>query len=236
MTDTLPTQQTSLTQIIPSYLYFEYSDDDNLQGFVAAYNSLAQGYLDWFNETPLGVYVSVGIAGFLLDWIAQGIYGIARPVLGVTTTYSIGAINTDALNSLAINGVQQFRSGSAAAVSDDIYKRVLTWWLYRGDGKNMSIDWLKRRLSRFLYGADGNDISYPVADPPSVALGGKIIVSGELNTFVIDTLPINESATAQLPGFTITVPNGLAGEALQQLVRNGLLALPFENNITVLFS
>jgi hypothetical protein len=31
----------SLTKTIKSYLYVQYNDDDNLQGFVAAYNQMA---------------------------------------------------------------------------------------------------------------------------------------------------------------------------------------------------
>jgi hypothetical protein len=64
---------TPLQQTIPSYLYAQYSDDENLQAFVDAYNSLSQGYLDWFNSRPLGLYTSPNIAGPLLDWVGQGV-------------------------------------------------------------------------------------------------------------------------------------------------------------------
>jgi hypothetical protein len=60
-----------LQQVIPSYLFLEYSDDQDLQAFVASFNSLAQGYLDWFRNTPLGLYTSPNITGPLLDWILR---------------------------------------------------------------------------------------------------------------------------------------------------------------------
>src|SRR5579875_2210831 len=145
MADTLPTSPTTTTQILGSYLYAQYADDDDLQAFVASYNAIAQGYLDWFNDTPLAIYISASISGALLDWIGQGIYGIPRPVLGVFSSYSVGALNSFVLNTIPIDGALQYSSGSASPVNDDIYKRVLTWFLYRGDGKQMSIDWIKRR-------------------------------------------------------------------------------------------
>jgi len=47
-----PTAPTTLTKVIPSYLYQEYSDDDDLQAFVMAYNGLAQQYVTWFATSP----------------------------------------------------------------------------------------------------------------------------------------------------------------------------------------
>ena len=43
------------------------------------------------------------------------------------------------------------------AVTDDVFKRILTWHFYKGDGKNFSVRWLKRRIWRFLQGANGTD-------------------------------------------------------------------------------
>ena len=45
----LPMQDT-----IPAYPYQQYADDADIQAFFAAYNSLAQGYLDWYNSPFLG--------------------------------------------------------------------------------------------------------------------------------------------------------------------------------------
>jgi hypothetical protein len=193
--------------IIPSYAYQQYSDDENILAFVAAYNALANGYLAWFNATALGVYTSPAIAGPLLDWTATGIYGIARPTLSSSTASSTGALNSHALDMLVLNGFYKTTSGTAVIAPDDIYKRVLTWHLFRNDGQIPSIPWLRKRVNRFIYGYGGSDAS-------------------------IDTLG-NISLTLSGSTLTITVPSGVVGTFFQQAVNNGILALPFQLSYTV---
>lgn len=162
-----------LQQCIPSYLYQQYSDDQNLQAFVASFNSLSQGYLNWFNDTPLGLYTSPNITGPLLDWVGNGIYGIERPVLSTQSISITAGYNSAAYNTLPYDGLLYSSSGSAVIASDDIYKRVMTWNLYRGDGQVFTIGWLKNRISRFLNGANGSD--YPVlSNPPSITVSGNV--------------------------------------------------------------
>jgi hypothetical protein len=67
-----------LPLVIPSYLYTWYQDDDDLQAFVATYNSMTQTYVNWFNQIGLPIYPGVLIVGSLLDWVAEGIYGYTR--------------------------------------------------------------------------------------------------------------------------------------------------------------
>ena len=64
---------------IPSYLYTLYQDDDDLQAFVAEYNTLTQGYVDWFNQVDLPIYTGPLIVGYFLDWVSMGLYGYVRP-------------------------------------------------------------------------------------------------------------------------------------------------------------
>lgn len=193
-----------LQNCIPSYLYWEYSDDQDLQAFVASFNSLSQGYLDWFLSTPLGVYTSPNINGPLLDWVGTGLYGIPRPVLSTQTSSTTAGYNTAPYNSVPYNSLAFSSSGTATLASDDIYKRMLTWDLYRGDGQVFTIGWLKNRVNRFLNGANGSD--YPVLnDPPSITVSG--------NTF------------------TISVFNDVPGTALQELLTSRLLAFPFQYNV-----
>ncbi|KDR41535.1 hypothetical protein BG61_16675 [Caballeronia glathei] len=190
-----------MQQIIPSYLYRQYSDDVNLRAFVDAYNSLSQGYLSWFTSTPLALYTSPNITGPLLDWIARGIYGIPRPVLSSSTTSRVAGYDAYAYNTMPYNGQKISSSGSAALASDDIYKRVMTWNLYRGDGKVFTIGWLKNRINRFLNGVNGTD--WPVQNnPPSITVSGNI--------------------------FSITVFSTPEAQALQQLFANNELAVPFQ--------
>ncbi|CAB3742582.1 hypothetical protein LMG22037_06612 [Paraburkholderia phenoliruptrix] len=196
---TLPLQQT-----IPSYLFSQYSDDENLQAFVAAYNSITQGYVDWFNNTPLGLYTSPSITGPLLDWIGQGVYGISRPVLATQTSSTRAGYNEFPYNVPPYNYLSFSSSGTAQLASDDIYKRALTWNLYRGDGQQFTMGWLKNRVSRFLNGANGAD--YPVLNnPPSITVSG--------NTF------------------TISVFGDVPGIALQELMNARILAFPFQYNV-----
>lgn len=193
-----------LQQCVPSHLFYQYSDDQDLQAFVSTYNSLAQGYLDFFNNTPLGLYTSPNISGPLLDWIGQGIYGIPRPVLSNQSSSVTAGYNSAPYNTVPYNGAVFASSGTSSLASDDIYKRAMTWNLYRGDGQMFTIGWLKNRVNRFLNGPNGTD--YPVLNnPPSITVSG--------NTF------------------TISVFNDTPGIALQELLGSRLLAFPFQYNV-----
>ena len=162
-----------LQAVIPSYLYQQYSDDSDLQAFVSSQNDLAQSYLDWFNTTPLAVYTQHTITGPLLDWTAQGIYGITRPVLATNTSQLLAGYDSAPYDTISYNASVYLSSGTATPTTDDIYKRVMTWNLYRGDGQTFSIGWLKNRISRFLNGANGTDFSV-LNDPASVSVANGV--------------------------------------------------------------
>jgi hypothetical protein len=85
---------TGLTTVIPSYLYQEYSDDDDLQGFVAAINTKQQDFVDTFNALNLPIYTGPIVQGALLDWVARGLYGMARPELDTGKPDLMGPLNT----------------------------------------------------------------------------------------------------------------------------------------------
>jgi hypothetical protein len=197
--DTLPLQKT-----IGSYLFYQYSDDQDLQAFVSTYNSLAQGYTDWFNSNPLGLYTSPNITGPLLDWIGNGIYDIPRPVLSSQSSSTVAGYNSAPYNTAAYNSLYFSSSGTATLASDDIYKRAMTWNLYRGDGQMFTIGWLKNRVNRFLNGTNGSDYTV-LENPPSITVSG--------NVFTISSF--------QNPAFT----------SLQELLNNNLLAFPFQYTI-----
>ncbi|HDR9497032.1 TPA: hypothetical protein QDC06_000217 [Burkholderia cepacia] len=225
----------TLENVIPAYLYVQYSDDADLQAFIASFNSLAQGYLDWFNSTPLGVYTSSSINGPLLDWIGQGIYGISRPVISTLTVATSGQVSTVPVNTSAINRHLIRRSGTVSIATDDIYKRVLTWHLYLGDGRQMSVQWLRRRVARFLYGENGADI--PVDYLPRVGITRPSLPAiGALNTTPVNAYALNtHKARAQLGtrALQITIPNTQMGQIFQVLLREGYLAVPFQVNFSV---
>src|ERR1035437_1654445 len=97
-----PIGPTSLQKILPAYVYQQYSDDDNIQAFNSAFNGVAQNYLDWFNSINLPIYTGSQIAGPLLDWVAEGIYGLRRPALPYGQTSSIGLIGSWMPNTIEI--------------------------------------------------------------------------------------------------------------------------------------
>ena len=150
-----PSGPTSLLKTIPSYLYQQYADDSDLQAFVASYNTIMQEYIDWFNQIGLPVYTGPLIAGPLLDWVAQGLYGMQRPVLSSGNNADLGPYNTAAYNQIPYNTDQKVGASNVTVVTDDIFKRIMTWNLYRGDGKTFNLNWLKRRIVRFLGGPNG---------------------------------------------------------------------------------
>lgn len=189
-----------LQQIIPSYLYKEYEDDASLQAFVDSFNSLSQGYLDWFNQVPLGLYTSPFITGTLLDWVGRGVYGIRRPVLASQALTRLAGYNANPYNTISYNAQYYSASQTASIANDDIYKRVLTWHTYRGDGMQFSMQWLKNRISRFINGVNGGD--WPVLnDPPSITVSGTV--------------------------FTVTAFDSVGYEALQLCYANDVLEFPF---------
>lgn len=165
-----PPGVTGLTNVIPSYLYQEYSDDDDLQGFVESQNQCQQDYVDTFNALNLPIYTQYPVEGLLLDWVGAGLYGMNRPALSTGQPVLMGPLNTwgpnwifpnwgvppaDVQIEFGLNMLEQLSVGDIIATDDDLYRRILTWHFYKGDGKYFNIRWLKRRVWRFLFGANG---------------------------------------------------------------------------------
>lgn len=150
------------TQVIKQYLYKDYQDDLDLQAFVDAFNGIAQQYVDWANSIGIPIYTA--LTGAMLDWIGQSLYGYARPFFGSPSGAIYGAFNYNQ----ALYG-----SGSVSVIlaTDDIYKRVLTWKLNRGDGRYTTVQWLKRRIKRFLIGVNGTSPEIDHTHEVSVQFG-----------------------------------------------------------------
>jgi hypothetical protein len=148
-----------------SYLYSQYADDPDMQAFIAAYNTGAQTLQDWFWQNLLPYWP--GLTGDLLDWCAEGIYGLPRTSIASAVSSALGPLNTEALNTAALDsfvpGTQQ-----VFGLTDDLFQRILTWHLYRADGRNFNVRWLKRRIMRFLVGTNGMD---PQPEQPGFTVG-----------------------------------------------------------------
>lgn len=206
---------TMLQNVIPSYLYTQYADDDDLQAFVASYNAIAQQYVNTFNQLDLPIYSSNSISGALLDWVGAGIYGYPRPSLPGTPATSIGPLNTYGYNAKVPLNTETSTTGTSFVVSDDIYARLLTWHFYKGDGKTFSIRWLKRRVLRFLIGTNGT--------APALNYPGPIGSPANLQTLTSQISVTFSGSTA-----TITCPNYPAAPYLQAAIASGAAEMPFQ--------
>lgn len=175
-----------LTEIVPAYLYRQYANDDDLPAFVDAFNAAAQYYLDWFTKVNLAYYP--GLSGPLLDWIANGVYGIQRTSLASPTTPAQGPLNTLELNTKPFNYYFPPQT-SSYVLTDDAFQRIITWNFYKGDGKRFNMRWLKRRIMRFLLGANGID---PQPGTPGFVIGCEntqpvsVVVADNVITASID--------------------------------------------------
>lgn len=147
-----------LEDIIKSYLYTQYNDDDDLRAFVTAYNTMAQDIYTWMLNANLPIFVGGYNAGDQLKWIARGIYGVKPPVLVSGKQNIFGSFNSVLFNQLPFNGRKVVNISDQVVVSDDLFKRIMTWNFYKGDGYHFTIPWLKRRILRFLTGIDGVDV------------------------------------------------------------------------------
>lgn len=231
-----PSGPVTVQNIIPSYLYQQYSDDDDLQAFIGAYNSLAQGYLNWFNQIGLPIYTGAAIAGGLLNWVGQGLYGIARPYLPSGTNQNIGPLNTWVLNYIPLNDLKKVGNQNYYATTDDVYKRCITWAFYKGDGKVFNVRWLKRRIAQFLNGANG--VAFNVDDTYQVSVtfgvgaqvnirilsGIRVVTTASLlNTFTLNSMGLN------IINSTFTSYSQFAmAPILKAAIDSGALELPFQ--------
>ena len=221
-----------LPNVIPAYVYDQYSDDENVQGFFEVLNAMAQGYLDWFNQTPLPLYTNPNINGPLLDWVGNSLYNIPRPVISDVQQVVKGAMATVPLTALPIAGFQISESGTSAIATDDVYKRVLTWFMYRGDGMQMSVEWLRRRIARFIYGINGTDLT-DVGLISTVSLSqvnsqsGGVMGNGVMGLMVMGLAfsKVLHKGIANLPSYPMS-------SVLQELVNTGVIPLPFQVTVT----
>ena len=209
-----------LTSTVKSYLYEQYQDDDSCAAFVQAYNEATQSYVDWFASVSLPVYT--GLSGDLLDWIAAGLYGHERTTLADPLTPALGPLNTETLNSDTLNHFQP-PATTFYTLSDDVFQRILTWNLYKGDGKRFCMRFLKRRIMRFLLGVNGTD---PVPGSPGFKVGvdntQALSVTVNSSTMVL-TVTINQTL---LSTFTSVTPGILT--LFQLAFQGGQLDLPIQ--------
>lgn len=229
-----------LEDIIKSYLYTQYNDDDDLQAFVSAYNAMAQEIYSWMINANLPIFVGGYNVGDQLRWIARGIYGVKPPVLvsGKQTTY--GPFNTVMFNQLPFNGRKVVNQSEQVIVSDDLFKRIMTWNFYKGDGYYFTIPWLKRRIIRFLTGIDGVDVVNDQRWSVSVLFSGsgasisiikgyrRLTNSSLYNSFGFNTRVFNQKVSGVIKSTEYEY-----AELFKQAFDSGLLHMPFYQPVSV---
>lgn len=197
-------------EIIPAYPFVQYNDDENVVAFFKAYNGIAQEYLDALNKLHLPCWTSPEITGWLLDWIAHGIYGQLRPALSVTEGQAQrGDYNSVEYNASPYAHISNYIAGKYEFISDDMFKRVLTWNFYKYEGFQFSVPWFKRRIARFIHGKDGID---PVLQ----------------HTFDVSVKPVEG-------GFSVIIPDygdGIA-DSLKSAIEQGFCKTPFMYNFII---
>lgn len=229
-----------LLRTLPAYLYIQYNDDDDLQAFFEAQNTLQQDVLDWLTTVLLPIYTGPLITGDLLDWVAAGLYGQERPTLPSGFNANLGPYNTWMFNQLEFNQALTIEPTDLFVTTDDIFKRIITWNFYKGDGRTFSVRWLKRRVMRFLLGTDGTDPGIGETYRVSVGIVGSHVdirilsglrtyASGAMfNTSMFNMAMFNQAST----DFVAYDPLEFA-PALKAAVQGGALQLPFQFDYTV---
>lgn len=203
------------TNVIPAVPYWQYNDDPNIVAFFDATNTMAQEYVDWFNAINLPVYAGNDqVSGDLLDWVLTGLYNLPRPVLPSNMSQSIGPYNTFEYDSAQYNGYVPSTVSQSFNTTDDIYKRIATWNLYTGDGKNFTISYIKRRVKRFLTGANGVDATSAIGP----------------GTYVDNTYEVSVAFTGpQQCTITVNTSNGydVMWDVLKAAINSGACQMPF---------
>ncbi|EGZ6788508.1 hypothetical protein HV074_09955 [Citrobacter freundii] len=229
-----------LEDIIRSYLYTQYNDDDNIRAFVTAYNTMAKNIYDWMKNANLPIFVGGYNAGDQLRWIARGIYGVKPPVLSSGRQLVIGAFNTFTFNSVPFNTRKVINQSEQVVVSDDLFKRIMTWNYYKGDGFYFTIPWLKRRIMRFLTGVNGVDVVNDQHWSISVLFSGEGATVSIIKGFrkltdssVYNTQTFNSRAYNQKTSVLIKSNEYEYASLFKQAFDSGLLHMPFYQPVSV---
>lgn len=233
-----PNGPSGMQNALLAYLYQQYSDDNDLQGFVLAYNIYVQLFINWFNTINLPIYTA--LSGALLDWVAQGLYGIIRPTLFSDVPQAIGPLATTELATIALAMLELENNISNVAVtSDDIFKRIITWHFYKGDGKNISTSWIRARITRFMFGVNGADFQGPF---PTLSIQWtenqlSITIVSDWSTCTYSGAlmsgPLADAPFAAFAGVDNSQAVPAAAPQFMEAVETGALEMPVQYSTTV---
>ena len=220
---------------IPLYPYLPYVFDDKVVAICKGISDYGQDYIDSFNALNLPIYQSK--IGEFLDYVGVNLYGIPRPIYPVGVIETTGEINNFALNEIELNKLLITYPNQFFIATDEVYKRVIDWHHYKGDGDLFNVRHLKRRIMRFL---TGNTVSQTYQISVSFGLNNQCNItlyengninlrpSATINDGELNSYAINELRAKKIP-FT---PFELA-EIFKKSVEMGVLELPFQYNYVV---
>lgn len=223
-----------------AYPYVEYNDDPDITAWFKAYNTQGQSNLDSFNALQLPIYSGQNLTGALLDWSLTNLYGLRRPALPAGSEYIIGPYGTAYYGQVSYGVRKTLSTGTFYDTTDDIYKRVATWPLWKGDGRVFNIRWLKRRVMRFLTGVNGTagqtDQTYQV----SVTISGTTVTIRLFSVFrsitggaIYGRFSYGTKSYGLVDTVAVTFPTQTLGPILQSAIVSGVLELPFQFNFVV---
>jgi hypothetical protein len=229
-----------LTQTFQLTPYWQYQDDQDIQALFAAINQVIADHFAWMQNLNLPIWIGTNLTGALLDWIANGLYGQSRPLLSSDTRRMRGLYNSINYNQYPYKKLKFIDSQTYYATSDDIFKRVLTWNMYVGDGFRVTPAWVKRRVKRFLNGTNGTDISQSSHYQISLTFAGTtatITLYNGIRTVTkfmgYNCIPFNTLGYNKLNSTLMTGTSIQYAQIFQSAVASGALNLPFEYNWTV---
>jgi hypothetical protein len=223
-------------EVIPAYPYSPYKDDDQIYTFFKGFNGYAQDYIDSFNALNLPIYNSK--IGTFLDWVGNNIYGIPRPVFPVGYETTRGELNSTALNEQALNELIHKFPENYVLANDDVYRRVITWHHWKGDGDVFNVRTLKRRIMRFLTN-QRVDQTYQVS--VSFGLNNQVNITIYQNSFIpahpsaiLNDSELNRVALNELTGSHIPLPVFDLAQTFKTAILTGALSFPFQYQTPVI--
>lgn len=190
----------------------EYGAYDTLpydQGIIAV-NGIAITSLVWSSldggtvtgttaTTPIGVTVGSSYLATITDVIPTAYNGTFQLTQTGSTTFTYLLPASTSPGVVTTLG----QVGSTVSLSnDDIYKRVITWNFYKGDGYQFNVNWLKNRIYRFLVQTDGIPEPIPNTYQISVSISNKIVtitIGSSINTYASVLSALINNETLQLP-------------------------------------
>ncbi|HHR1377797.1 TPA: hypothetical protein ACS3HB_005189, partial [Citrobacter freundii] len=148
--------------------------------------------------------------------------------------------NTCTFNTVPFNTRRVINQSEQVVVSDDLFKRIMTWNFYKGDGFYFTIPWLKRRIMRFLTGVNGVDVVNDQHWSISVLFSGSgasvSIIKGFrklTDSSVYNTQTFNSRAYNQKTSVLIKSNEYEYASLFKQAFDSGLLHMPFYQPVSV---